>query len=70
MNLFGKQKQTHRLRNKLLITKEEGLGIHWKYGINIYTYACVHVQPLPALCNPMNFSPSSSLPMKFSEQEY
>ena len=51
MNLF--RKQTHKLRNKLLVTKGEGLGIHWKYGINIYTYACVHVQPLLAVCNPM-----------------
>jgi len=35
MNLFTKQKQAHRHRNKLTVTKEEGeRGIHWEYGMN------------------------------------
>ena len=35
MNLFIKQKQAHRHRNKLMVTKEEGgRGIHWEYKIN------------------------------------
>ena len=38
MNLFTKQKQIHRHRNKLMVTKgERGGGINQEFGINIYT---------------------------------
>ena len=39
MNLFKKQKQRYRCREKTMITKgarEEG-GINWEIGTNIYT---------------------------------
>ena len=38
-NLFTKQKQTHRLREQLMVTREEGLGggIVREFGIDIYT---------------------------------
>ena len=38
MNLFTKQKQTHR-QNKLTVTKGERVwgGINWEFGISIYT---------------------------------
>ena len=40
MNLFTKQKQTHRLiENKLMVTREEGWGegIVREFGIDMYT---------------------------------
>ena len=39
VNLFTKQKQTHRLREQLMVTREEGLGggIVREFGIDIYT---------------------------------
>ena len=39
MNLFIKQKQTHRLREQLTVTGGEGLkgGIDWEFGIDKYT---------------------------------
>ena len=38
MNLFTKQKQTHRHRKKLMIIKgESGGGINQEFGINRYT---------------------------------
>ena len=39
MNLFIKQKQIHRNRNKFMVTKgkRKGKGINEKYGINRYT---------------------------------
>ena len=38
INLFTKQKQTHRFENKLMVTKGErcGGGINYEFGINIY----------------------------------
>ena len=36
MNLFTKQKQTHRQKTNLKLPKEKG-EIHWKFGINTYT---------------------------------
>ena len=36
MNLFIKQKQTHRHRNQTMVTKEDGeIWINWEYRINI-----------------------------------
>ena len=39
MNLFTKQKQTHRLENKLIVTRGKAGGgeINWEFGINIHT---------------------------------
>ena len=38
MNLFTKQKKTHRHRKKLMATKgERAGGINWELGINRYT---------------------------------
>ena len=38
MNLFTKQKQTHRIENKLMVTKgERGGVIDWEFGTNMYT---------------------------------
>ena len=39
MNLFIKQKQTHRYRKQTMVTKEDGeTWINWEYRINIDTY--------------------------------
>ena len=39
MNLFTKQKQTHRHREELMVTRGErwGGGIDWEFGIDRYT---------------------------------
>ena len=40
MNLFAKQKQTHDIENKLMVTKGEHWseeGINYEFGIKIYT---------------------------------
>ena len=39
MNLFTKQKRTHRLRERIMVTREEGLGggIDREFGIDMYT---------------------------------
>ena len=39
MNLFTKQKQTHKLRERTYGTRREGLGgeIDWEFGIDVYT---------------------------------
>ena len=38
MNLFTKQKQTHRRRKQTYGSKGEGVvGINWEFGINRYT---------------------------------
>ena len=39
MNLFTKQKQTHRHRKLTMVTKGErvGRGINWEFGINTFT---------------------------------
>ena len=39
MNLFTKQKQTHRLRQKFMVTRDKGWaeGIVREFGINMYT---------------------------------
>ena len=39
MNLFTKQKQTHRFRKQIYGTKGErlGEGINWEFGIDMYT---------------------------------
>ena len=41
MNLFTKQKQTHRLRELIYGYRGEGWwreGIEWKFGIDTYTW--------------------------------
>ena len=42
MNLFTKQKQSHRHRKETYGYKrgKERRGINWKYGINRYTLLC------------------------------
>ena len=43
MSLFKKQKQSHRCREKTMITKgasEEG-GINWEIGTNVCTLLCI-----------------------------
>ena len=39
MNLFTKQKQTHRLRERIYgyLGEREGGGLDWEFGIGMYT---------------------------------
>ena len=43
MNLFTKQKQSHRLREQIYGYQGEGLrgGIDWEIGIDMYTLMCI-----------------------------
>ena len=38
MNEFTKQKQTNRLKNKCMVTKEKGRGINWDLGLTYTDY--------------------------------
>ena len=49
MNLFMKQRQTHR-ENKLMVIKEEsGGGINWEFGINRYRLLLQNKQQRPTV---------------------
>ena len=67
MDLFTKQKQTHRHR-KLMITKEDSrevggkrdkLGV-WDSHIHTAAAAAKPLQSCPTLCNPIDGSPPGS----------
>ena len=62
MNLFTKQKQSHRCRKQTYGYQWEIRGgINWEIGIDMYT-VCVCTQSCLTLCNPMDCSlPGSSV---------
>ena len=62
MNLFAKQKQTHNLENKSMVTKGEREveeRINQEVGINIYPQLCVkqiiNKDPLPSIQNAIQY---------------
>ena len=70
MNLFIKQKQTHRHREETHSCKREwGLGEEWvkslEFDIDIEV-----AQSCPTLCNPWTVAHQAPLSMEFSSQEY
>ena len=62
MNLFTKQKQSHRCRKQTYGYQWEIRGgINWEMGMDMYT-VCVGTQSCLTLCNPMDCSlPGSSV---------
>ena len=72
-NEVTKQKQNHRYRKQLMVTRgEKDVGcINWKIGVDIYTLSQFSSvgQSCPTLCNPMNRS-TPGLPVHHQLPEF